>query len=239
VQQDRSVGHRHDLRHAVELTAVEVLRRDPRGAEVGERVVPPPGTARVRHVPLARSDVPSVHARADELGIAVLVQIAHDGKDVVDRAGDALPRVEPHAGRAVEDLAAADDLGQAVVVEIVDRRPVPPKRIGAKRRLERRPLGDVGTGGSVPLVGNEARHRALGDDLGKAVAVEITDRGRTGSDDPVGGVVERIGELARLAVDDANDAEARWIRAPARSSAAVLAVVGHDDDLAGVVGVVG
>jgi hypothetical protein len=119
-----------------------------------------------RHTPPATSSMLPSPSRSPRTGMTA--DAAGFG------AGDDLAGVEAHAGGAVEDAGGGDDLGEAVVVEVVDRGAVPAGLVG-DAGVEGDPLGRV-LAGAVPAEGDEAGDGAVGDDLREAVAVEVADR---------------------------------------------------------------
>ena len=124
----------------------------------------------------------------------------------------AAARADPVAVFAAVHLAvAANDLWQAVIVEIVERHAVPIAVApdGVRDSLRARPH-DVELL-TVPLVGDDlvvgGKAIGSGDDLHLAVTVEIGDGGRSCVPDARPDV-DRLFERASLAVQDADHASA-------------------------------
>jgi hypothetical protein len=199
--------------------------------EVGVAVVAIVGRADVGHLPLAHADVPAPYGAGDDVDVAIIVHVAEDGDDAGAGAGEQLAGVQALAGGAVEDGGGGDDLGETIIVEVVDRGAVPADLVddaGVEGGPEGRILG------AVPLECDDAGAGAVGDDLRGAVAVEVADGRRGGADHLVVRVVDRLELAAGAGVEDADDAEVIGVGAVAGLGAAVAEVVGDDDELGAI-----
>ena len=197
---DRAPADRNDLGDTVELGAVEApaawctevgVREKLRRVGIGRR-----SDAGISFGPSGA--VPSVDLVRDQLDLAVVIDIAHDRIAVENDAPAA--RADPVAVFAAVHLAvAANDLRQAVIVEIVERHAVPIAVApdGVRDSLGARPH-DVELL-AVPLVGDDlvvgGKAIRSGDDLHLAVTVEIGD-GRRSCVPDAGPDVDRFFERA-------------------------------------------